>query len=131
MTEERTGPRRSGGRAGRQAARRTPRADAVPPGLEGGSYRPLSDSDVRQVHGAVLEVLSTIGIADATPALAELARERGGTITGSGRLCFSPALIEDVLASAPREFSMYSRDGKTNVRVGGRRVYFATSDEAI
>jgi trimethylamine--corrinoid protein Co-methyltransferase len=91
----------------------------------------LSDGDIRRIHGAILEVLATIGMADATPPLIDLALERGATLTAAGRLCFPAELVEDVLATAPRQFTMYSRDGENDVRVGGRHVYFATSGEAI
>ncbi len=131
MNENALGQKRSGGRAARQAARKSTKSSAVRPGLEGGFYRPLSEADIKRVHGAVLEVLATIGMADASPELIKLASGRGATLTETGRLCFPPALVEDMLASAPREFSMYSRDGESDVRVGGKRVYFATSGEAI
>ena len=130
MNENALGQKRSG-RAARQAARKSTKSSAVRPGLEGGFYRPLSEADVKQVHGAVLEVLATIGMADASPELIRLATERGASLTDNGRLRFPAALVEDMLASAPREFSMYSRDGESDVRVGGKRVYFATSGEAI
>lgn len=122
---------RRGGRSGRLSARRASSARAVWPGLEGGIYRPLSDGDVERIHGAVLEVLSTIGMADPTPALWAMACERGCSMTKDGRLAFPASLVEDVLAAASREFTMYSRDGKNNVSVGARRVYFATSGEGI
>jgi trimethylamine--corrinoid protein Co-methyltransferase len=70
-------------------------------------------------------------MADASPDLIALASERGCTLTDRGRLTFPAALIEDILATASREFTMYRRDGKDGVRVGGQRVYFATSGEAI
>jgi trimethylamine--corrinoid protein Co-methyltransferase len=100
-------------------------------GLEGGQYRPLSDSDMRRLHGAVLNVLATIGMADATPEVLELARAQGCTIAPSGRLCLSRALVEDVLARTARDFVMYGRHGHGDVHIGGKRVYFATSGEAI
>ncbi len=123
--------RRGGGRAGRLSARKTSIPRAVWPGLEGGAYRPLSDNDVWRIHQAVLEVLSTIGIADASPDLVAIACERGCSVADGGRLLFPASIVEDILASARREFTMYSRDGRSNVSVGGRRVYFATSGEAI
>ncbi len=131
MTEKLIERRRSGGRTARQAQRKSAGSAAVRPGLEGGVYRPLGDADIRRIHGGVLEVLAGIGMADATPALIEMALPRGATLTPSGRLCFPPSLVEDVLAGAPRQFTMVSRDGESDVRVGGRRVYFATSGEAI
>lgn len=125
------GKRRNGGRSGRMLAREASQSGAIWPGLEGGLYRPLSDNDVHRIHGSVMEVLSTIGMADATPELIELACGRGCSLSDRGRLLFPQSLIEDVLAAAPREFTMYSRDGRSSVSVGERRVYFATSGEAI
>ena len=69
MSENTLGQKRSGGRAARHAARKSTKSSAVHPGLEGGFYRPLSEADIKQVHGAVLEVLATIGMADASPEL--------------------------------------------------------------
>jgi len=119
-------------RRSRGSSARQPQADAVVRGgLEGGRYRPLTDTDIGRLHGAVLDVLATIGMADATPDVIDLARAHGGTITDSGRVCFPRALVEDMLAVAAHDFVMYSRDGQSDVHVGGKRVYFATSGEAI
>ncbi len=131
MTDVLVRRRRSGGAGARHGVRQ-PQTDAVVRGgLEGGRYRPLSDADIHRLHGAALDVLATIGMADATPEVLALALERGCTITESGRVCFPRALVEDVLAGAAREFFMYGRDGERAVHIGGNRVYFATSGEAI
>lgn len=131
MTGRPVGSKRGGGRIARQEARKAGRAAAVRPGLEGGAYKPLSEAGIKRIHGAVLEVLATIGMADATPELIALAEGHGAVVNGQGRLCFPTSLVEEVLAMAPREFRMCSRDGESDVWVGGRRVYFATSGEAI
>ena len=60
--------RRSGGRSARQALRAAPLTDDVRPirsGIEGGTYKPLSDLDVQKIHTAALDALETIGLADA------------------------------------------------------------------
>ena len=31
-------------------------------GLDGGLYRPFSDSDIKKMHGAIVRILSEIGI---------------------------------------------------------------------
>ncbi len=121
-----------GGRAARVAARKSRKASkAVHPGLEGGTYRALSEHDVHRVHDAVLEVLETIGMADATRPVRDLALANGCEESAQGRLLFPRALVEDVIANAAREIVMMSRDGKHELRVGGRKVHFATSGEAI
>ena len=46
-------------RAGREAQR--PKI-SLPPGLEGGRYRPLSDEEVQRIHAAALTVLEQTGV---------------------------------------------------------------------
>jgi len=122
---------RSGGRAARLAARHARSASpAVRPGLEGGRYQVLTEHDINRIHRAVLEVLETVGMADPTPEVAELALSNGCEMHESGRLLFPRALVEDTLAKAGREFVMYGRDG-SELHIGGGKVYFATSGEAI
>lgn len=123
---------RSGGRAARLAARAARgRSSAVYPGLPGGKYQVLSEADMERIHEAVLEVLETVGMADATPEVTSLALEHGCVRHESGRLLFPRALVDDTIARAAREIVMVSRDGKSELRVGGEKVHFATSGEAI
>ncbi len=123
---------RSGGRAARVAARKAKkRSAAVRPGLEGGRYQALTDADMRRIHEAVLEVLATIGMADATPAVREMALAKGCQPGPQDRLLFPRALVEDIIAGAARQITMCSRDGRHELQVGGEKVHFATSGEAI
>ena len=55
--------RRSGGRSARQAMRAAPLAENIRPiraGMEGGTYKPLSDSDMERIHQTALTALETI-----------------------------------------------------------------------
>ena len=59
------GQSRRGARAAMRAHRAAPLADedrAVRPGLSGGRYSPLADTDVAKIHEAVLTALETIGM---------------------------------------------------------------------
>ena len=50
-------------------------ADLSPPvwpGVEGGGYRPLSESDVERMHSTVLDLLERIGVSQAIPSMVEL-----------------------------------------------------------
>lgn len=101
-------------------------------GLIGGAYKPLSPSDLDKIHHTALEVLETIGIGDPTPEVVEIATEAGCWVDENGRLCFPKALIEDVVAGAAREYTVYSRSpAHANVHVGGYHVNYATSGEAV
>jgi trimethylamine--corrinoid protein Co-methyltransferase len=118
------------GRAGRMRAR-----GAVPspvrPGLSGGQYRPLSEADLERIHATALRVLEDIGMAEATPEIIEIAVPKGCILGDDGRLRFPKALIEDVVAGAAKSYMLYGRDPARDIEVGGERVHFCTSGEAV
>jgi trimethylamine--corrinoid protein Co-methyltransferase len=125
---------RPGGRAARLALRSAPAGGRRPvrAGLEGGRYDPLSEADLRAIHRAALEVLATVGVGQATPEVIDLAAARGCVLDGNGRLLFPPALVEDLLAVAAREYVLHARDpAHADLHVGGARVHYATSGEAV
>lgn len=125
--------RRGGGRASRIAARTaaTTEVDPCPPGAIGGRYRPLSDSEVGQVLETALRILAEIGMAEVPPVLLEQARRKGATITPTGRLCYSRAMVEDTIAGAAKGFVFHGRDAKHDFEIGGQRVYFGTGGAAV
>ena len=101
-----------GGRAARKALRTSPKSEedkAVVPGMLGGRYKPLSDTDIERIHRAALDVLEQIGLCDAIPSCAELVTAAGGTYTGEGRLPVPPAPVEDTLAMAARNFLLHGQ----------------------
>lgn len=120
-----------------RAARVAMRAAAVTKrpvkaGLLGGQYTPLSNSDLQQIHNAALEILETIGIADPTPDVIEIATAAGCFLNEHGRLCYPRKLVEDMIACAAREYTIYSRSPEfADVRVGGYHVNYASSGEAV
>ncbi|MDD9910566.1 MAG: trimethylamine methyltransferase family protein [Ahrensia sp.] len=125
---------RNGGRAARRAVRAAPLAADLRPvraGLSGGTYRPLSDDDVAQVHEAVLTVLEEIGLSQGTPTLIE-ACERVGAVNGSdGRLRFPRGLVMDTIAAANRSFALHGRDPKHDIHPQGSKVHFGTAGAAV
>ena len=126
--------RRAGGRAARVAVRAAPLADDLRPvraGMEGGLYRPLSDASVQRIHHAALEALEVIGLSQA-PASGVEAMTAAGAILGSdGRLRFPRALVEDMLALASRDITLFGRDEKYDLQLSGTRVHFGTAGAAV
>ena len=130
---KRQGRVRSGGRAGRKAQRSTKnQVKVVQAGMSGGAYKTLKDTDLKKIHHAALDILATVGLAEATPEVIALATECGCVVSDVGRLCFPEALIEDVLAKAANEYVVYSRNSDhADLHVGDYRVHYATSGEAV
>jgi len=129
-----SGNRRRGGRAARKASRAAPTPDkekAVQPGMSGGRYKPLTDSDIELIHKAVLDVLEQIGLANAIPSCIELVTGAGGSCTDEGRLLFPRSLVEDTLANAARDITLCGQDPRYDMQLSGTRVYFGTAGAAV
>lgn len=125
---------RSGGRAARRAARAAKLPDSMRPvraGMEGGSYKPLTDAQVLRIHRAALEALETIGLADAPQSGIDVMTAAGAILGDDGRLRFPPALVEDMLAKAAKGFSLCGRDPKHDLDLSGSRVHYGTAGAAV
>jgi trimethylamine--corrinoid protein Co-methyltransferase len=119
-------------RRGRKSRRLNPaNSFAVKPGMPGGRYRPLTDSDQQKIHKTVLDVLENIGMGDPIPMVKACALNRGCFINEHGRLCFPRALVEDVIANAPRNIQLMGRDPKHDLELGGNRVHTYGGGEAV
>ncbi len=126
--------RRGGGRAARKAARAAPLPEnmrPVRPGLEGGTYRPLSDADMEKINDTALTALEEIGLADAPPSGVEILTGAGAIAGGDGRIRFPRALVEDMVAIAARDFTLCGQDPLHDIRPGGYRVHFGTAGAAV
>ncbi|MBT8415047.1 MAG: trimethylamine methyltransferase family protein, partial [Boseongicola sp.] len=129
----RTQTRRSGGRAARHALRSAPLAEDVRPirgGMSGGTLKALSDAEVLRIHKAALTVLDEIGIADAPASGIEIMVNAGARLGDDGRLRFSPALVEDMLAKAARDITLHGRKPENDMILSGTRVHYGTAGAA-
>ncbi len=124
-------PKRAGRRArlARRAAK--PRINPCAPGQIGGQYKPLSDTDLRDIYHTALRLLSELGMGEVPARLAEKLIAAGGTDNGAGRILFSRALVEDAIAKAAKVFVLHGRDAAQSIEVGGNKVYFGTGGAAV
>lgn len=132
MTETIT--RRAGGRAARREARSNPLAAnlrPVHPGQEGGTYHPLTKIQMDRIHHAVLDALEQIGLADAPPSGVAYLTGAGAILGSDGRIRFPRALIEDTIAKANREITLFGRDPHHDMLLQGNRVHYGTAGAAV
>ncbi len=133
---EQTQPRarRAGGRAARQALRAAPLEAAkrpVRPGLEGGTYNPLTQAQCERINEAALKALAEIGLADAPPSGVEAMTAAGAELGADGRLRFSRDLIEDALGTAARDITLMGRDPQHDLHLSGNKVHYGTAGAAV
>ena len=121
------------GRAARVAelaARKTQDQRPVRPGMVGGRYKPLTQSEIERIHHTVLDLMEQVGFADAIPSMLALVTGKGGWVNERGRLCYPRALVEDIVARAQRRFVMPGFLPEHDMEVGGSRVHTGTGGAA-
>lgn len=126
--------RRSGGRAARVAERAAPLAEALRPvraGLPGGRYQPLTEAGMAKIHASALEALEVIGLANAPQSGVEILTGAGAVRGADGRIRFPRALVEDMLAVAARDLTLFARDPKHDLHLTGTNVHFGTAGAAV
>jgi trimethylamine--corrinoid protein Co-methyltransferase len=126
--------RRSGGRANRVAVRSAPLAENLRPvrgGMPGGQYKPLTDAGMAKIHESALQALEQIGLSQAPPSGVELLTNAGAIQGDDGRIRFPRALVEDMLAIAARDITLFGRDPKHDLHLSGTNVHFGTAGAAV
>ena len=126
--------KRSGGRNARRNLRAQPLSEDIKPvksGMDGGTFKPLSDDDVEKVHNAILNVLENIGLSQATPTCVEACERVGAKMGEDGRLRFPPELIMKTIKDANRDVTIHARDPKHDIHPQGTKVHFGTAGAAV
>ena len=103
-------------------------------GLTGGIYKPLNPEQVELIHGEALRLLEEVGMTyeSGQDELLALVKEAGCRVDRSARrIFFPPLLIEEMVAQAPEEFTLYSRDGHNDLQMGQDRVYAGTGGTTV
>ena len=124
---------RAGGRRARVAKRTTPgqMPNPCPPGQIGGTFKPLTDHGLMQIMDTAYRLLAEIGMGDVPKNFEEIALAKGAYLNANGRLCYSRAMVEDVINGAAKEFILHGREQKHDIEVGGNRVYYGTGGAAV
>ena len=110
----------------KQGTRRLQAAAAVWPGVEGGRYAPLSESEMKQIHAAVLHLLETVGLSQAPASMIERVTAEGGRLTEPGRLLFPRSLVEAAIHNIRRDVILYTRRPGESLNISGTRVHTST-----
>ncbi len=132
-----TGPADSGRRGGREAriaARAAGQAvdeRPVQPGLAGGKYRPLTDSDMTSIYETALELLEEVGMGSPIPDFCDVVTAAGGSLGDDGRLRYPRQIVEKAIETAAKSFVWHGFDESRSIDLSGEKVHFGTAGAAV
>lgn len=105
---------------------------SLPPGLQGGRYKPLTDEEVQRIHNAALTVLEQTGVEVVESECRQIFARAGATVDPARNRVFIPRqMVEAALKLANRHVVLYSRDGRTDLDLRSRRVHLGTGGAAV
>lgn len=97
-----------------------------------GSYRALSDDDIRQIHNASLRILSEVGFEISFPPALDLLEQHGAVVDRSRRrVLLSRDLVSRCVEQAPEQFVFYGLEDGREITLGGGNVHFGTGGKAL
>ncbi|MBL7161841.1 MAG: trimethylamine methyltransferase family protein [Anaerolineales bacterium] len=91
----------------------------------------LSESQMRELHLAALEVLRRTGIKFHHPGAVEMLKAAGAFVSDGNLVKFPIRMVEDAIASAPSRVIMCDRDGEPAVFLEDKKVNFGTGSDCI
>ncbi len=124
--------RRRSRRSSQTASPQSP-LHVAPPGLPGGTYKPLTDAQIVRIHEASLDVLEQVGIQVPASECRDIFVAGGATVDEARDRVFIPRqMVADALAAAQNEVTLYGRDdARWDMTLGGQRVYMGTGGSAV
>jgi trimethylamine--corrinoid protein Co-methyltransferase len=105
-------------------------AAALRPGV-GAAFDRLTPEQCQRVAQASFAILERTGVELHEPAAVDLLRKAGARIDGGNRVRIPTRLVEQALASAPRQVVLHDRDGQAALRLEGRHSYFGPGSDCL
>lgn len=99
-------------------------------GLEGGSYKPLSEDDIAQIHDTSMRVFEDVGFQVNSDKALTFFQDAGAAV--DGRIVRLPReAVMELVGRAPSEVTLHGRRPEHHITLGGTRVYAGTGGTAL
>ena len=83
----------------------------------------FSQAELEHIHSSSLQVLETVGIDFFYEPALKLLAKAGCKVDGR-RVFFPPKLVDEQIAKAPSQFTLYARNPEKNVIIGGDHIAY-------
>ena len=90
----------------------------------------LEDELIDQILEEAKRILSEIGVEVRGVALRQMLLDSGLQMSGD-RILFPPDVVDQAIATTPRSFTLYDRDGKPHAELGGDNVHFVPGSSGL
>jgi len=97
----------------------------MPSDLKGGQLSFLTREDTKKIHGSSLRILKEIGLKSSSKVIARFFSDVGAEVNlDSGLIRIPESMVNEALRKAPDSVTIYGRDPKRAIVLGGKRIYF-------
>jgi trimethylamine--corrinoid protein Co-methyltransferase len=100
-------------------------------GPKGGQLRLLSDSEVKAVHSASLEVLERVGVKVQSEAILNIFQKFGADVDSKKTVRIPEHLINEAMRKVPSEMILAGRDDEFDILLGGHSVYYVLGGSPV
>jgi trimethylamine--corrinoid protein Co-methyltransferase len=91
----------------------------------------LSEENCRKVHEASLELLERVGVRLDHIEAVELLKKAGAKVLANQRVSIPASLVEEALAKAPKEVTLFNRRGEPVMPVAGNRCFYGAGSDCL
>ena len=126
--------RRSGGRSARREKRASPLPDnikPIAPGMIGGTYKPLSASDIASIEQTIYQLLDEIGLSQAPESGVTKMQNYGAILGEDNRLRFPQKIVKKALSETQKNITLLGQDPKYDIHLKKNHVHYGTAGAAV
>jgi len=101
-------------------------------GLQGGSFKPLSEEAIERIHQTAMQIIEEVGFEVNSEAGLELFRKSGASVDESRGVVRLPRkLVMELIETAPSQVRLCGQEEEHDALLGGARVYAGTGGTAL
>jgi trimethylamine--corrinoid protein Co-methyltransferase len=92
----------------------------------------LSDELIGRILAEAKRIMAEVGMEICGPKLRQRLLDHGlKTDAGGDRVLFPPEVVDRAIASAPKSFTLYDRDGRPHAEIGGYNVHYVPGSSGL
>lgn len=90
----------------------------------------VGEDEIETIHETSLQILREVGVEFLDPETREVLEATGGVEVEETMVRFDPEFVEEIIASAPSEFTLHAPNPERNLHMGGDAVAFGAVSSA-